>query len=48
MDGDDLRPLPLSMRKSSLEKLLHRRPDGIFARSFEQGEIGPIHSGRVA
>ena len=30
MDGDDLRALPLSMRKASLERLLHRRPDGIF------------------
>jgi bifunctional non-homologous end joining protein LigD len=30
MNGDDLRPLPLSMRKASLAKLLHRRPDGIF------------------
>jgi ATP-dependent DNA ligase len=41
MDGNDLRPLPLSMRKVSLAKLLHRRPDGIFTGSFEQGEIGP-------
>jgi bifunctional non-homologous end joining protein LigD len=41
MDGDDLRPLPLSMRKASLAKLLHRRPNGIFLSSFEQGEIGP-------
>jgi ATP-dependent DNA ligase len=29
------------MRKAGLEKLLHRRPDGIFTGSFEQGEIGP-------
>jgi bifunctional non-homologous end joining protein LigD len=35
MDGDDLRPLPSSMRKASLEKLLHRRPDGIFTGNFE-------------
>ena len=41
MDGDDLRPLPLSMREVSLAKLLHRRTDGIFLGSFEQGEIGP-------
>jgi hypothetical protein len=40
MDGDDLRPMPLSMRKASLAKLLHRRPDSIFTGSFEQGEIG--------
>jgi bifunctional non-homologous end joining protein LigD len=30
MDGEDLRPLPLSMRKASLARLLRRRPDGIF------------------
>jgi ATP-dependent DNA ligase len=38
MDGDDLRALPLSIRKAILERLLHRRPDGIFTGSFEQGE----------
>jgi bifunctional non-homologous end joining protein LigD len=41
MDGDDLRPLPLSIRNASLEKLLHRRLEGIFTGSFERGEIGP-------
>jgi bifunctional non-homologous end joining protein LigD len=41
MEGDDLRSLPLSMRKASLAKLLHRRPRGIFLGGFEQGEIGP-------
>jgi len=41
LDGDDLRRLPLSMRKASLAKLLTRRPDGIFISPFEQGEIGP-------
>ena len=41
MDGDDLRALPLSMRKANLERLLARRPDGIFVAPFEQGEIGP-------
>jgi bifunctional non-homologous end joining protein LigD len=40
-DGDDLRQLPLSMRKTNLARLLARRPDGIFAAPFEQGEIGP-------
>ena len=30
MDGDDLRKLPLSMRKTNLARLLARRPDGIF------------------
>jgi bifunctional non-homologous end joining protein LigD len=41
MDGDDLRDLPLSMRKANLARLLARRPDGIFVSDFEQGEIGP-------
>jgi bifunctional non-homologous end joining protein LigD len=41
LNGDDLRSLPLSMRKAHLERLLARRPDGIFTISFEQGEIGP-------
>jgi bifunctional non-homologous end joining protein LigD len=40
-DGDDLRQLPLSMRKTNLAGLLARRPDGIFVAPFEQGEIGP-------
>jgi len=42
MDGDDLRRLPLSMRKANLQRLLSRRPDGIFLSDFEQGEIGPV------
>ena len=29
------------MRKTSLERLLVRRPDGIFVNPFEGGEIGP-------
>jgi bifunctional non-homologous end joining protein LigD len=41
MDGDDLRNLPLSMRKANLARLLARRPEGIFDSEFEQGEIGP-------
>jgi bifunctional non-homologous end joining protein LigD len=41
MDGDDLRDLPLSMRKANLARLLARRPDGIFLSEFEVGEIGP-------
>jgi bifunctional non-homologous end joining protein LigD len=40
-DGEDLRKLPLSMRKTNLQRLLSRRPDGIFTGSFESGEIGP-------
>ena len=41
LDGDDLRDLPLSLRKTNLARLLARRPDGIFIAPFEQGEIGP-------
>jgi ATP-dependent DNA ligase len=41
LDGDDLRGLPLSMRKTNLARILARRPDGIFVAPFEQGEIGP-------
>jgi bifunctional non-homologous end joining protein LigD len=35
---DDLRKLPLSMRKVNLERLLARRPEGIFVNPFERGE----------
>jgi bifunctional non-homologous end joining protein LigD len=41
LDGVDLRHLPLSMRKAHLERLLARRPDGIFVAPFEAGKIGP-------
>src|SRR4030095_9234067 len=40
-DGDDLRKLPLSMRKTNLARMLARRVDGIFLSDFERGEIGP-------
>ena len=40
-DGDDLRKLPLSMRKANLARLLARRVNGIFLSDFERGEIGP-------
>ena len=35
-DGEDIRRLPLSMRKTNLARLLARRPDGIFTAPFEQ------------
>ena len=38
--GDDLRPLPLHLRKNHLAKMLRRRVDGIILNNFEQGEIG--------
>jgi len=40
-DGEDLRKLPLTMRKTNLSRLLTRRVDGIHLAPFEQGEIGP-------
>ena len=40
-DGEDIRKLPLGMRKANLSRLLARRVDGIFLSEFEQGEIGP-------
>ncbi len=41
LDGDDLRKLPLHLRKTNLARLLARRPEGIFVSEFEQGEIVP-------
>jgi bifunctional non-homologous end joining protein LigD len=41
LDGEDLRKLPLHLRKNNLARLLARRSDGIFVSDFEQGEIGP-------
>jgi len=40
-NGEDVRKLPFSMRKTDLSRLLARRVDGIFLSDFEQGEIGP-------
>ncbi|MBR0802822.1 DNA ligase [Bradyrhizobium japonicum] len=39
-DGDDYRSLPLKLRKPHLARLLARRPEGIFAAPFEEGEVG--------
>ncbi|XIA62226.1 hypothetical protein ACFIOY_21600 [Bradyrhizobium sp. TZ2] len=39
-DGEDLRKLPLHLRKTNLARMLARRVDGIFLSDFEQGEIG--------
>jgi bifunctional non-homologous end joining protein LigD len=41
LDGEDLRGLPLSLRKTNLARLLARRPDGVFVAPYETGEIGP-------
>ncbi len=39
-EGDDMRALPLSIRKTNLARLFARRTDGIFIAPFEHGEIG--------
>jgi hypothetical protein len=45
LDGDDLRRLPLSMRKTNLSRLLARRPDGIFvAPLWAYGPLRPTES----
>jgi bifunctional non-homologous end joining protein LigD len=41
MDGEDLRSLDLSKRKTNLDRLLRGRPDGIFVNPFESRAIGP-------
>nr|WP_245509222.1 DNA ligase [Bradyrhizobium zhanjiangense] len=41
LGGEDLRALPLSMRKTNLARLLRGRPDGMFVAPFEPGAIGP-------
>ena len=40
-DGEDIRELPLSMRKTNLARILARLVDGTHLAPFEQGEIGP-------
>ena len=37
--GDDLRRLPLHLRKTNLERLLARRPEGIFVNPFRSNLI---------
>jgi bifunctional non-homologous end joining protein LigD len=39
-DGDDMRSMPLSIRKANLARLLVRKSDGIFVAPFELGEVG--------
>ncbi len=40
LGGEDLRQLPLSMRKANLARLLRGRPDGMFIAPFEAAQIG--------
>jgi bifunctional non-homologous end joining protein LigD len=46
--GDDLRKLPLSMPKAKLERLLARRPKGIFVNPFEAARLVLFCSARSA
>lgn len=41
LEGEDVRKLPLHLRKNNLAQLLARRPEGIFLSEFERGDIGP-------
>jgi bifunctional non-homologous end joining protein LigD len=41
LEGEDLRKLPLHLRKNNLARLLARRLEGIFLSDYERGEIGP-------
>jgi hypothetical protein len=43
LEGEDLRALPLHMRKTNLARLLARRPEGMFVSEFERGDRpGPV------
>lgn len=47
-DGDDIRKLPLTMRKTNLARLLAQRVEGILIADVERGEIGQSFSGTPA
>jgi bifunctional non-homologous end joining protein LigD len=44
LEGDDLRGLPLSLRKTNLARLLRSRSEGIFLAPFERGRSVPTCS----
>ena len=48
LDGDDLRKLPLSMRKANLARLLARRPDGSSSAISNRARSAQIYSKRLA
>jgi bifunctional non-homologous end joining protein LigD len=48
LDGEDLRPLPLGLRKTNLARLLARRPDGIFVAPMSRARSAPTCSGLPA
>jgi len=41
-DTEDLRPLPLSLRKASLVQLLSHEVNGILVAEYEQGDVGDV------
>jgi bifunctional non-homologous end joining protein LigD len=41
-NGEDLRALPLALRKSKLARLLSRPVDGVFVAEYERGDIGDV------
>jgi ATP-dependent DNA ligase len=47
LDGEDLRGLPLSMRKPKLARLLSRQPDGIFAAPYRQSTMIQVCDGNA-
>jgi bifunctional non-homologous end joining protein LigD len=47
LDGDDLRKLPLSLRKTNLARLLARRPDGIFVAPSSRARSDRTCSARL-
>ena len=46
--GEDLRPLPLHLRKNNLAQLLARRVDGIFLSDSNRARSARIYSGTPA
>ena len=48
LDGEDLRQLPLSLRKTNLARLLARRPDGIFVAPMSRARLVRTCFGRLA
>ena len=41
LGGDELCDLPLHLRKTDLQRLLARRPNGIKVAPLERGDVGP-------
>jgi bifunctional non-homologous end joining protein LigD len=48
LDGEDLRKLPLTLRKTNLARLSARRPDGIFIAHSSSARSGQTYSARLA